>query len=141
MATFKARVLIPFRSMPRTSRLIVGVGALGLLLGTGLVPVPCPFLLLTGLDCPFCGGSRMIGALLVGDVARALDHNAFALLVILPLVAVVLVAMARRELGLALRHRPAGRRGRVLGSVLVTMTVTWWVVRNLPWEPFTLLRA
>lgn len=129
------------RSAPRTSRVVVGTGALGLLLGTGLVPVPCPFLLITGLDCPFCGGSRMIGALLTGDLAEALDYNAFALLVVVPLVAVVLVAMGRRELGLARRHWRAGRAGRVLGSVLVTTTVAWWVARNLPWEPFTLLRA
>lgn len=127
--------------MPRTSRLIAGTGALGLVLGTGLVPVPCPFLLLTGLNGPFCGGSRMIGALLTGDVGAALDYNAFALVVIVPLVLAVLAAMARQELGLTRRYWPAGQRGRALGFLLVSGLLAWTVVRNLPFEPFTRLLA
>lgn len=137
----RERVLLPVRRMPRTSRLIAGVGALGLVLGTGLVPVPCPFLLLTGLNGPFCGGSRMIGAMLTGDVGAALGYNAFALVVVVPLVLVVLAAMARRELGLARRHWPAGQRGRALGLLLVSALLAWTVVRNLPFEPFMALRA
>ncbi len=32
------------------------------------VPV-CPFLLITGRPCPLCGSTRMIGALLYGDLS------------------------------------------------------------------------
>ncbi|MDR7300906.1 DUF2752 domain-containing protein [Haloactinomyces albus] len=132
---------IPVGRMPRTSRLIAVTGALGLALGTGVLPVPCPLNLVTGLDCPFCGGSRMIGALLRADFARVLDLNAFALLILLPLVAVVLFAMARRELGYASSHWPRGVLGRVSGYALITAGVAWGVLRNLPFEPFTALRA
>lgn len=36
----------------------------------GLLP-PCPFLTRTGWRCPACGGTRMLAALLRGDIAEA----------------------------------------------------------------------
>lgn len=35
---------------------------------------PCPFLLLTGHPCPFCGGTRSFSAMWRGDIAGALRH-------------------------------------------------------------------
>lgn len=133
--------LFPVRRMPRTTRLIAVTGAFGLALGTGILRMPCPLKFLTGLDCPFCGGSRVAGALLQGDVVRALDLNAFAVLVVLPLTLVVLSAMARQELGYGTRYWPAGRLGGILGYTLLAVTLVWGVVRNLPFEPFTVLRS
>ena len=43
------------------------------------VGVPCPFLALTGWQCPLCGGTRMGGALLHGDLAAAFAFNPLAL--------------------------------------------------------------
>lgn len=137
----RTRLAAPVRSMPRTSGAVVACGAAGLVLGTGAVPVPCPFLLITGLDCPFCGGSRVIGALLRADLAAALDSNAFALLVVLPLVVVALAVLGARELGRLPRLWPTGVRGTVLTAVLVTAALAWTVLRNLPFEPFSSLRA
>jgi hypothetical protein len=131
----------PLRRLPRTTRLVGTLGTIALVLASGLLPVLCPFKLITGLDCPFCGGSRMLGALAQGDVARALDLNAFAFLVVLPLAAVVLVAMAAQELGRIDRYWPSGLTGRVLTCVLVASILVWTVVRNLPFEPFSALRA
>jgi hypothetical protein len=141
MTSVPGFVAFPWRRIPRTTRLVAGTGAFGVGLGTGLLPVPCPFRLLTGLDCPFCGGSRVAGALLRGDVVGALDLNAFAVLVVLPLTAVVLIGMARQELGHARSYWPSGRLGGLLGYALLVAVVTWGVVRNLPFEPFTALRA
>lgn len=45
---------------------------------TGL-GIPCFFHLLTGLKCPGCGVSRMILALLRGDIASAYAANPFVL--------------------------------------------------------------
>jgi hypothetical protein len=117
------------------------LGGAGLLLGSGLVPLPCPFKLLTGLACPFCGGSRMIGALLHGDLDAAVHLNAFALLVLGPLLAWVLVRNARHELGRHDRVWPAGTPGRLLGVGLLALTLAWTVVRNLPMAPFTAFYA
>src|SRR5476651_2289426 len=41
---------------------------------------PCPIHLLFGIDCPGCGTTRAIAALLHGHVAQALRLNAFATL-------------------------------------------------------------
>ena len=54
----------------------------------------CPTKAFTGLDCPGCGGLRAVHDLLHGDLVGALDHNAFAVLVLLPGAAVFLVRWA-----------------------------------------------
>jgi hypothetical protein len=47
----------------------------------------CPFKLLTGWNCPACGGLRMTHDLLHGDVSAAVVDNVF-LLIGLPLLAI-----------------------------------------------------
>ena len=37
--------------------------------------LPCPFHMLTGFDCPFCGGQRMVLALLQGHWTEAFWLN------------------------------------------------------------------
>ena len=85
---------------PRTRRLRapLAVGAVTLLASAyvGLVdpnspghyPL-CPTKAFTGLDCPGCGGLRAVHSLMHGDITGALDHNAFVVLVVVP-VALVL---------------------------------------------------
>ncbi len=51
----------------------------------------CPTKYLTGLDCPGCGGLRATHDLVTGDLTGALDHNAFVVLVLLPLAVVLWV--------------------------------------------------
>lgn len=115
-----------------TAATLGGVLATGLVLGSGLLPLPCPFLAITGVNCAFCGGSRMCAALLDLDLGQALRHNAFALLVLIPIGTAVLIAMARRDLGLGTRLWPGGRAGRVAGLTLAAATLAWWVLRALP---------
>lgn len=50
----------------------LGVSVLYATAGVGL---PCPFLALTGWECPFCGGTRLGSALLHGDIAAAFGYN------------------------------------------------------------------
>src|SRR5437763_12975467 len=87
------------RRLRRTGGTVASLGAVGVALGTGLLPLTCPFKFVTGLNCPFCGGSRMIGALLHADLAAAWHLNAFAFVVVPPAVLLLVVAMARQELG------------------------------------------
>jgi hypothetical protein len=42
------------------------------------LPPICPWRTLLGLQCPGCGGTRAIAALLHGDVIEAFRHNALA---------------------------------------------------------------
>ena len=80
-----------------TATTVAVSAAVAALLASGAVPVQCPFKAVFGVDCPGCGGSRMIGALLRGDPAAALGFNAFALLVGVPLGVGVLVAGTEQE--------------------------------------------
>ncbi|BAX92424.1 membrane protein [Mycobacterium shigaense] len=86
---------------------------------------PCPFKLLTGWNCPFCGGLRMTYDVLHGDLLASINDNVFALVGI-PLLA-----------GLLVMRRRNGRRSLPLAAVLtlVVVTITWTVVRNLPGFP------
>jgi hypothetical protein len=57
----------------------------------------CPTQALLGVDCPGCGGLRCVHALTRGDVVGALDHNALAVLVLLPLAVITWALWFRRE--------------------------------------------
>lgn len=85
----------------------------------------CPFKLLTGWNCPFCGGLRMTHDVLHGDLIAGIHDNVFALVAI-PLLAAW--AVARRARGKALLSRPA-----LLAVVIAT--IAWTVLRNLPAFP------
>lgn len=96
----------------------------------------CPFKAVTGLDCPGCGLTRGVAALLRGDVVRALDHNVF-LPVVLAVIGLAYVRWVRRSLG----HEVT----RVMTPRWVPWAVTavvlgFWVVRNLG-GPFAFLAS
>ena len=43
-------------------------------------PILCPFRLITGHQCPFCGTTRSFGALVQGDVAGSIAYNPMGIL-------------------------------------------------------------
>ncbi len=96
----------------------------------------CPFNAITGLDCPMCGSTRAVHALLHGEVGTAIDHN-LLLVVLLPFLAYVFVAWAAGRAGYQLPKlwRPWMRWGAV--AVVAAFLVT----RNMPFEPFVHLDA
>ncbi len=114
---------------------LLGSGALaaGALAYVGLVdphqpdsffPV-CPFRLLTGWNCPACGGLRMVHDVLHGDLAAAISDNVLLLIGVPLLVGWVLLRRRRGEWPLTLP---------VATTVMVTL-LAWTVVRNLPGFP------
>lgn len=103
----------------------------------GVVPV-CPTKLLCGIDCPGCGTLRMLYALLHGDVLAALRFNALtltALVLAVPLYAVWAYGRVRGRRIL----RWHDHRWSV--PVAIVVISAWFVVRNLPFGPFTALRV
>lgn len=96
----------------------------------GHYPV-CPFLALTGLYCPACGGLRSAYAVVHGDFGAALHDNALAVAGY-AVCAVLWVLWAVREARggppVAGRRRHTAATWWTLGAVLVVFTV----VRNLP---------
>lgn len=87
---------------------------------------PCPFLALTGIDCPGCGGTRATLALLDGDLHRAVDHNLLVLLLgVGLLVLAVRWAILRRSD--AQEQRAAFPNWWTIGASVVGLT--FWVLR------------
>jgi hypothetical protein len=94
---------------------------------------PCPFRVLTGLDCPGCGSTRAVHHLLSGDVAAAAGFNVLMVLAV-PYLLYSWTVWALTALGWP---RPPALRWRA-GPVwaVVVLIVGFWALRNLPVTPF-----
>ena len=116
--------------------LVVAAGLYALDPGRLPVWVRCPFHMFTGLHCPGCGTLRALHALLHGRVVQALGLNALTV-GLLPFLAYPFlsnVLLAVRGRGLRRVHLPT-----VWGRLLVAAIIAFWIIRNIPVHPFTLL--
>ena len=102
---------------------------------SGLFP-PCPFHALTGLHCPGCGSLRAIQQFLQGHLAQAVRLNAIAV-VSLPFIGVLFLRDA--PVLARLRGRPARRLHPAVSWVTLVVVLLYWVLRNVPSFPFSLL--
>jgi len=85
----------------------------------------CPFKMLTGWNCPLCGGLRMTHDVLHGDLAAAVTDNVYAL-----------VGIPLLLLWLAVRWRRGQQLYPVAATAVILTTMTiWTVIRNLPGFP------
>lgn len=91
----------------------------------------------TGIDCPGCGGTRCVHALLHGDLRTALDHNALVVL-LLPIVAYAVVRWVLRYAGVEL---PALRLPSWMAWAIPVAMVVFTVVRNIPGTPLYALNS
>lgn len=91
----------------------------------------CPWLALTGLYCPGCGGLRAVNDLTDGDVLGALSSNV-VFVVLVPVLVLWWALWTRRAW--AGQEAPAAPRGRatVLVGLAVLVTVVFTVLRNTP---------
>ncbi len=125
----------------------VALGALGLALAayllhqkgpSGLPWLPgCMFHQFTGLSCPGCGMTRAAHAVLHGRFAEAFRFNPMGM-ILLP-VAVVGTGI---EMAGWIRGKPLPFRlnvGAAGAWVLVGIIGGFWILRNIPMWPFTLL--
>ena len=97
---------------------------------------PCPVLALTGFYCPGCGTLRALHQLTIGHPVAALDLNPL-MVVLLPFVAYFLASHAM----LALTGRSLRRffvRPELIWALLGVVLV-YWLLRNIPVYPLTLL--
>ena len=86
----------------------------------GGVGFACPFLALTGVPCPLCGGTRAVALAAQGDAAF-LTYNAVWVAVLAGLVVAGVAALA---------GRPVPFR-RPVAAVLATLAVAWaWALAN-----------
>ena len=117
-----------------TIRLLLGVALVAALViyfvfDPSTMPFPrCPFLMLTGLQCPGCGSQRAIHSLLHFDIAAAWRYNALLVFSIPYLVLLVAAEWggARRESRL---YRALNREWLIWSYF--ALVVAWWIVRNI----------
>lgn len=119
--------------------LVATLAGLALVWRIGAVPPawypPCPSHALTGLLCPGCGSARTIHALAHGDIRAACGYN-ILIVIATPLFA----AWAASALWRGLRHNlPPLAPPLGTARVALVFLVVFWIARNLPWWPFTLL--
>lgn len=100
-------------------------------------PPFCPFKMMTGHDCPGCGATRALNALLHGHPGVAADHN-LLFVALLPIAVVLYLVWALRSVGVDL---PRLRLPKGWVPVLVTLVALFWALRLLPWDPFTWLAS
>ncbi|MCD7097921.1 DUF2752 domain-containing protein [Stenotrophomonas sp. MMGLT7] len=134
--TLRPRTYWPWIALAATPVAAVGAGLLYRFDPSqpGSPFMPCMFHAATGLYCPGCGMTRALHALLHGDLAQAFAFNPAAMLGL----ALVPGLLAWK----------AGWRARWFAPVAAAVAEPrfwlwalpgYWVARNLPWFPFTLL--
>lgn len=99
---------------------------------SGFFPA-CPFRALTGLNCPGCGSTRGLHALLHGDLVGAFQLNPFMVLA-LPFLLYALIAYTN-----AVMRGQQIKRNRLDGKyiwMLFAGILFFWVFRNTRFYPF-----
>ena len=117
--------------------LAVGTGLSAVYVFSGhRIGMPCPFKLITGWDCPLCGGTRMGAALMHGELPAAFRYNPLALIGLTGLGLGWLVLLAQRA-GIINARLPALSRRwrRILALAAVLVVLAFSVARNLPVGP------
>ncbi len=103
--------------------------------GSGLFP-SCPFRAITGLHCPGCGTLRGLHQLLHGNLVGAFD---FIPLMVLAIPFIGHAVMSDMVFKTSERRLP-GRRispGAIWG--LLGLIIAFWILRNIPVYPLSLL--
>ena len=93
----------------------------------------CPFKAMTGWDCPGCGMTRALRAVVTGHPGRALDHNALVVLAVVVGIIWYATSWVRTRRG---RPPLALRRGSWWTGALLVVVALFWVTRNITWGAF-----
>ncbi|MFT4177687.1 MAG: DUF2752 domain-containing protein [Luteolibacter sp.] len=107
--------------------------------GPGWIPgyPGCVFRNVTGFLCPGCGMTRATHSTLHGQFTQAFRFNPLGVL-LLPVVGIGIALETWNWMG----GKPPTWRlqpGIVGAKVLIVVIFAYWILRNLPWWPFTLL--
>jgi hypothetical protein len=105
---------------------------------------PCPFLALTGVPCPGCGGLRAVRDLVTGDLAGALSSNAWAVLTVVLVCATYAVWVVSRAGGERPGRSPVARGATAATAWLsarATVLVASWGVGLVAFGALRLLPA
>lgn len=102
-------------------------------------PLPlCPTKALLGIDCPGCGTARMLYSLMHGNLLAAARFNALGLVAAVLLVWAYLAWTYGRVTGRQIR---SWQHHRWAAVVTLSLVAVWFVVRNIPFPPFSALHV
>jgi hypothetical protein len=89
----------------------------------------CPFLLLTGYECPGCGSQRAIHSLLHFDFKAAFHYNAL----MVPAIPYILVGIYLQYFGGSRRYPQVEKIlfGRWSALTVLVLVFAFWIGRNL----------
>ncbi|HET6768472.1 MAG TPA: DUF2752 domain-containing protein, partial [Chitinophagaceae bacterium] len=94
----------------------------------------CFFHQFTGLHCPGCGVQRSLHALLNGDISTAMDYNLLFILFLPVVIYFVLgYVLGKKYSSSSFIYKPN------FSLTVLIVVVSFWVLRNLPFIPFTWL--
>lgn len=98
---------------------------------------PCIFHSLTNLYCPGCGSTRGVYSLIHGDIITALRCNILTVLFI-PLLAYSFLAFcvntySNKQVLKQIIYNPLSTK------IIVIVVIVFWVLRNIPFVPFSYL--
>lgn len=124
-------------------RILAGIGLpLLVLIGAWILytfgnPLICVFYQLTGLYCPGCGSGRASVALLHLDFAAAFGYNLLYML-LLPFIVYYLL---KQYIILVFRKDvlPMFSIDGLAAKIVLVVILMFWILRNIPVFPFTLL--
>jgi Protein of unknown function (DUF2752) len=95
----------------------------------------CPFSAITGLYCPGCGTLRSLHALLHADLRSAFGFNAVTVL-LAPMLVVAWLSVGVAGIG-GRRLPRLWNAPRWTGYAIAVAVGLFWILRNLPWAPFS----
>ncbi|PZR88001.1 MAG: hypothetical protein DLM67_21345 [Candidatus Nephthysia bennettiae] len=90
---------------------------------------PCPFLLVTGHPCPFCGGTRSFAGMWHGDLGRAAALYPLGPALFFAVLAAIPVLAAAVVLGRDLRWNLSSSWGRALAAAACLPLAASWVLK------------
>lgn len=96
----------------------------------------CPFYFLTGLYCPGCGTLRALHSLLQGEILQAMDYNILTVL-FLPVFFYRFFLYGFRSF-YNKEHLPLSLSSYSIWIILGIIFL-FWILRNIPLYPFTIL--
>ena len=96
--------------------------------------IPCIMHEVTGINCPGCGITRMLFALLEFDIVEAFEYNQF-MFIVLPIFAIVLT----HDLYIYIVGKKNYWFKKIPKWIYITLLVfvfVWMILRNLPMFPY-----
>jgi hypothetical protein len=118
--------------------LLIGVAVLFFVLDPNKYTIfpKCMFHSLTGAYCPGCGSQRALHSLLHLNLAAVVDYNFLFLPAALFILYHYLHPLLNKLFGWKL---PNLFYKKYTPWVVFAVVVTFWILRNLPWYPFSVL--